>query len=65
MRKRNKWRSLVTGKDRPQMLGGPRRYSRATCLLLNIFDPRVPCKYGCKWVAPFGWLRNPSCRKHD
>jgi hypothetical protein len=48
------------------MLGGHhRRYSRALCLLLNIFDPRVPCKHGCKWVAPFGWLRNAGCPRHD
>jgi hypothetical protein len=34
MRRRNRWR--------PQIIGGHRRYSRALCLLLNIFDPRVP-----------------------
>ncbi len=53
-------------KWRPRMRGGRHRsYSPAVCLLLNIFDPRVPCDYGCKWVAPFGWVRNASCPKHD
>jgi hypothetical protein len=41
-----------------------KEYNRAVCLLLNVFDPRVPCKYGCKWIAPYGWVRNRSCRRH-
>ena len=41
-----------------------KEYNRAVCLLLNVFDPRVPCKYGCKWIAPYGWVRNRSCRWH-
>jgi len=35
---------------------GHRHYSRAVCMLFNIFDPPVPCKYSCKWVAPFGYV---------
>ena len=66
--KPRKWHSLIRpDSDGPTMLEGPghRRYSRAVCILLNIFDPRVPRKYGCKWVAPFGYVRNASCPRHD
>jgi hypothetical protein len=66
--KQRKWRSLIRpDSDGPTMLEetGHRHYSRASCLLLNIFDPRVPCDHGCKWIAPFGWVRNASCPKHD
>ena len=68
MKRRNKCQSLIRpDSDGPTMLEGPghRRFSRAVCMLLNIFDPRVPCKYGCKWVAPFGYVRNASCPRHD
>ena len=44
---------------------GQRRYSKPFCFLTNVFDPRVPCKYGCSWGGPFGYLRNSSCPKHD
>ena len=42
-----------------------RRYGRAFCLLMNIFDPRVPCKHGCKWQAPHGYISDTICPKHS
>jgi hypothetical protein len=66
--KRRKWQSLVRpGSDRPTMVEGSahRRYSSAVCMLLNNFDPRVPCDHGCKWVAPFGYVPNARCPRHD
>jgi hypothetical protein len=42
----NKWQSLVRpDRNGPTMIedSGHRRYSRSICMMLNIFDPRVPC----------------------
>jgi hypothetical protein len=39
-----------------------KRYGRLFCLLMNVFDPRVPCRYGCKWVAPFGTYATQAAR---
>lgn len=45
-------------------MGTLRQYHQVTCLILNVFDPRVPCRRGCKWVAPFGYLPTVGCPKH-
>ena len=67
-KKRQSWQSLITGKTKPEMRpeSGHKQYSPWFCLLMNIMDPRVPCRYGhgCKWVAPFGYVSNMSCPKH-
>jgi len=42
-----------------------RRYNAAVCFIMNVFDPRVPCKHRCRWIAPYGYVRNASCPKHD
>jgi hypothetical protein len=42
-----------------------RRYNAAVCFIMNVFDPRVPCKHSCRWIAPYGYVRNASCPKHD
>jgi hypothetical protein len=46
-------------------MGYLREYNSVICLILNIFDPRVPCKHGCRWMTPFGYVRTAGCPKHD
>ena len=66
--KNNKWRSLARPhNDGPVMLdsGKHKRYSKAFCWLMNVLDWRARCRYGCRWIAPYGFVRNASCPLHD
>jgi hypothetical protein len=30
-----------------------------------VLDWRARCRYGCRWIAPYGFMRNASCPLHD
>jgi hypothetical protein len=66
-RRNNKWRSLATPDDDGLVMqdGKHKRYSQAFCWLMNVLDWRARCRYGCRWIAPYGFVRNASCPLHD
>jgi len=40
-------------------------YSWLTCWLMNLIDARARCLNGCRWIAPYGFVRNSGCWIHD
>jgi len=43
-----------------------RQYSRWFCWLMNHIDPRVHCdEFCCEWQAPYGFVAEAGCPKHD
>jgi hypothetical protein len=43
---------------------GVRRYSPLRCLWMNAFR-KPTCGYGCRWVAPYGFVPDMGCPEHD
>jgi len=41
-------------------------YSDEFCALMNLLDPRVHRDtYCCEWVAPYGFVPEAGCPRHD
>jgi len=39
-----------------------KEYNRVVCVLLNVFDPRVPASTAVDG-SPYGWVSDRSCRR--
>jgi hypothetical protein len=57
-------RILAVWRHRRRPSGHP-RYSLLTCWVMNLIDRRAHCLYGCRWIAPYGFVRNAGCWIHD
>ena len=44
----------------------PRQWKNWECWIINLIDIRLWfCDCNCEWVAPYGFVPEADCEKHD